>query len=39
MTRFDGSDAVHVQRWQWDGRRRAAVAEPLVSADPAGSLW
>ncbi|TFC52924.1 TIGR02680 family protein [Cryobacterium shii] len=41
LTRFDGSDAVHVQRWRWDGRRRTAVVD-AVAVDAAaadGGLW
>jgi uncharacterized protein (TIGR02680 family) len=41
LTRFDGSDAVHVQRWRWDGRRRTAVVDSVtvVEAADAGGLW
>lgn len=41
LTRFDGTDAVHVQRWRWDGRRRTAVAEDDTAAGGAagGGLW
>lgn len=41
LTRFDGADAVHVQRWRWDGRQRTAVAESVAADTVAasGSLW
>lgn len=41
LTRFDGANAVHVQRWRWDGRKRTEVAERDVVADAAraGELW
>ncbi|MDY7541148.1 MULTISPECIES: TIGR02680 family protein [unclassified Cryobacterium] len=41
LTRFDGTDAVHVQRWQWDGKRRTAVVDAGVAAAEAeaGGLW
>ena len=41
LTRFDGSDAVHVQRWRWDGRRRTALvdSEAVAAASEAGGLW
>jgi len=42
LTRFDGANAVHVQRWRWDGRQRTQVAERM-SVDEldgaAGELW
>ena len=41
LTRFDGSDAVHVQRWNWDGRRRTAVVDSVAveAAAADGGLW
>jgi hypothetical protein len=41
LTRFDGANAVHVQRWRWDGRQRTEVAEPVAAADPSApsELW
>ena len=41
LTRFDGANAVHVQRWRWDGRQRTEVAEPVAVADPSApsELW
>ncbi|MEC5184756.1 uncharacterized protein (TIGR02680 family) [Cryobacterium sp. MP_3.1] len=28
LTRFEGADAVYVQRWRWDGRHRTEVTDP-----------
>ncbi len=42
LTRFDGANAVHVQRWRWDGRQRTQVAERMSIGEPAstaGELW
>ncbi|MDY7555573.1 TIGR02680 family protein [Cryobacterium sp. 10C3] len=41
LTRFEGTDAVHVQRWQWDGKRRTVVVDVGVAAAEAeaGGLW
>lgn len=42
LTRFDGANAVHVQRWRWDGRQRTQAAERVSIGEPAGAageLW
>jgi uncharacterized protein (TIGR02680 family) len=43
LTRFEGADAVYVQRWRWDGRHRIEVSDPLpvgaAASTGADSLW
>ncbi|CAM3296019.1 TIGR02680 family protein [Halomonas lysinitropha] len=38
LVRREGVDAVHVTRWQWDGRRRVRDAVPLSQAREAAPL-
>jgi uncharacterized protein (TIGR02680 family) len=43
LTRFEGADAVYVQRWRWDGTHRTEVTEPVPAGASASagsdSLW